>query len=392
VNRRVEFDDLVPREGWIHDYVEWTRQTEPPTVFHFFVAAVVIGSTLGRNIFFNKGAYQVFPNLCVMIVAPTGRCRKTSACNIGTSLYIKTGGNLLADKATPEALVDAFGSSANACGLIYAPELAAFLGKQKYNEGMVPLLTALFDSPKEYKSKTLGRGETTLTNVALSALMCSTLDWIQTAIPKDAFGGGFMSRFLFVVQENTPRSFPLPPALNPEMRASLTKRLQAMKNLKREVPFTKEAHAWYLNWYHTRAAHYGDKQYAGYFERKPDHMIRLALVLLAAKADPAKKGEDIVMTEYDLIQAEKILHWMEIWLPSTFEEMTSSATGEDQQKIIRILRAAGGSMNHSVLLRRVSSRMNSEQFKRYIGTLREALIVEWDAATKTYTLTPEGWK
>jgi hypothetical protein len=385
IDRKKDFDALVPSTGWIRDYFNWTQNTEPPSVFHFFVAATIVGAALGRNVFFDKGAYQVFPNLCVVIVAPTGRCRKTSACNLGMNLYINVGGTLLADKTTPEALVDALKLSQNATGLIYAPELAVFLGKQKYQEGMVPLLTSLFDCPKEWTSKTIGRGETSLTNVALSAIMCSTLDWIQTGIPRDAFGGGFMSRFLFVVQENTARVFPLPPALSDVTKKDLIARLAKLHSLKGEFRFTPEAKDWYIHWYKSRPGSFGDKQFSGYFERKPDHIIRLAMVMVAAS------GSELLLRMEDLIAAEKILQWVEIWLPSTFEEMSASASGEDQARITRQLRQAGGAMEHSKLLRKNSNRMNAEQFKRSIGTLREAKLVEWDGTTRTYFLTSEGW-
>lgn len=223
--KRLEFDDIVPESGWLHDYVEYTRNTEPPTVFHFFAGAAAIGAALARNVFFDMGAYQIFPNLCIVIVAPSGRCRKTSACNVAMGLYRSVGGHILADKVTPEALISAFQDRGSATGIIYAPELAVFLGRQKYNEGMVPLLTALFDCPKEWSSATIMRGESQLRNVALSFLVCSTMDWIQGAIPRDAFGGGFMSRLLFVVQNDTPRSFPHPPPMDKALEHKLKTRL-----------------------------------------------------------------------------------------------------------------------------------------------------------------------
>jgi len=389
IDKRTEFDAIVPKAGWIHDYIEWTRQTEPPSVFHFFVASTVIGATLGRNVVFDKGAYQLYPNQCVMIIAPTGICRKTSACNLGTGLYGKAGGTLVGgDKPTPEALVDSLKEQANAVGLIYAPELAVFLGKQKYQEGMVPLLTALFDCPSEWTSKTIGRGEVSLSNVALSALFCSTLDWIQTGIAKDAFGGGFMSRFLFVVQESTSRSFPMPPPLDKETRKSLISRLTKLKNKKGTFTFDKHAAAWYDHWYRTRPAAHGNRQYAGYFERKPDHIIRQAMILHASEFPDDK---NLILTEELIVHAERILAWLEVWLPDTFDEMTASGVGEDQSRILRHLKAAGGGMEHSMLLRRNSSRMNAEQFKRAMATLRESKLVEWIASEHTYYLTSEGW-
>src|SRR5205814_1310533 len=116
------------------DYIEYTRQTEPPTVFHFFAGLIAVGSSLARNVFFDMGPYQIFPNPCIVIIAPSGKCRKTSACNMAVSLYRAVGGNVLADKLTPEALISAFQDRSSATGLIYAPELAVFLGKQKYQE------------------------------------------------------------------------------------------------------------------------------------------------------------------------------------------------------------------------------------------------------------------
>jgi hypothetical protein len=385
-SRRVHFDQLVPKAGWIRDYVEWTRQTEPPTVFHFFVAATVIGSTLGRNVFFDKGAYSVFPNLCVMIIAPSGKCRKTSCCTMGTKVFVKSGGTLTGgDKPTPEALIEALTGTTSAVGLIYAPELAVFLGKQKYQEGMIPLLTALFDCPDEWTSKTIGHGDKTLMNVALSAIMCSTMDWLQTGIPKDAFGGGFMSRFLFVVQEDTDRTFPLPPARNKDVGKTLSSRLTKLRNHKGQFVMSRSAEQWYDGWYRSRPRQHGEKQFAGYYERKPDHLLRLAMILHVAEA------EDFVLEAKDLHRSLRILDWLEEWLPGTFEEMTSTASGEDQQRILRQLKSAGGAMEHSVLLRRNSSKMNAEQFKRSMSTLREAQLVEWDGTTRTYYLSALGW-
>jgi uncharacterized protein DUF3987 len=390
-DRRTEFDSLVPTAGWIRDYIEWTRQTEPPTVFHFFVAAATIGATLGRNVLFDKGAYKVYPNLWVMIIAPTGSCRKTSACNLGTGLYVKAGGTLLGgDKPTPEALVDSLKDSPNAVGLLYAPELAVFLGKQKYQEGMVPLLTALSDCPDLWSSKTIGRGEISLTNVGLSSIFCSTIDWIQTGIAKDAFGGGFMSRFLFIVQESTPRSFPLPPPLNDEVRKSLIGRLQGYRHRRGRFTMSPEAEAWYTLWYRAKPSLGLGRQYAGYYERKPDHLIRLAMILWVAEHGPTVK--DLILGPQDLQRAENILRWLEDWLPATFDEMTSTASGEDQQRILRHLKHAGGTMEYSSLLRKNSSKMNAEQFKRSMATLREAKLVEWDGTTRTYFLTTEGWQ
>lgn len=387
----VNFDLLVPASGWLHDYIEYTKQTEPPTVFHFFAGMVAIGSALARNVFFDMGAYQIFPNLCIVIVAPSGKCRKTSACNVAVGLYRAIGGNILADKVTPEALISAFQSQTSATGLIYAPELAVFLGKQKYQEGMVPLLTALFDCPKDWSSATIMRGENHLYNVALSFLVCSTMDWIQTAIPRDAFGGGFMSRLLFVVQNETPRSFPHPPPMDQSLQNSLKSRLFGYTKLKGKFTITPEADEWYVKWYNAKKESIAaERQFAGYVERKPDHLHRLAMVLAISEIDP-EIHTNLVLTLPRMQQALTILDWVEGHLPSAFSEMSQTPQGEEHGRLLKQLKQAGGMLGHSDWLRQNIHRLQKEQFKMLVGSLREAKLVDYDAVKKCYLLTPEGW-
>lgn len=393
--KKTDFEELVPSSGWLRDYIEFTRQTEPPTVFHFFAGLVAIGTALRRNVYVRKGHYSVFPNLCVVIVAPSGKCRKTSACNIARDLLQAAGVSVISDKATPESLVEAFRGQDSACALLYAPELAVFLGKQKYQEGMVPMLTSLFDAPKEWSSLTIGRGELKLTNVALSFLGASTLDWIQTAIPREAFGGGFMSRLLFVIQEDTPRSFPIPPPPNEDLRRKLFRGLISLTKARGEIsmfqgnPTTLK---WYEDWYNKkRDSGHDERQFAGYSERKPDHLIRLAINLVASEFAGGTRTDLQIGVEH-LERALRILDWLELWMPATFEAFTQSAVGEDHERMKRQLKNHGGSLEHSKWLRLNSNKMDARLFRERVDTMRQARLIDFDQKSKSYYLTPEGWK
>jgi hypothetical protein len=251
---------------------------------------------------------------------------------------------------------------------------------------MIPLLTALFDCPKEFRSLTITRGETVLYNVAFSLLGCSTMDWIQTAIPRDAFGGGFMSRLLFVIQNDTPKRFSRPPTMDKEMESRLVHTLRGLRDLKGPYTMSEEAGAWYDSWYMDRGeAGTEDKQFAGYNERKPDHMIRLALILAAAESH-----EQVLHTRH-LKRALAVLEWIELFLPGAFGEMNQTAVGEDQARLILQLKKRGGKIQHSDWLRLNSNRMKSREFTERVDTLRQSKLVEYDAPQHTYFLTPEGW-
>lgn len=361
------FDVLIPKRGWFRSYYEYTLLSEPPTVFHFGCSLTLLGAALKRSVFFDKGYYKVYPNVATVLIAPTGKCRKTSATNVALGLAREVGVNVLSERVTPEALVTALGGQENATGLLYAPELAVFLGRQKYLEGMVPLLTSLFDAPDTWSSTTIARGKLKLANVALSLLGASTLEWFIEALPHAAFTGGFMARLLFIVQEETPRKFALPKRPEGHLWEKLREDLLELVGVKGEVVLDSSAHAWYEEWYsdhHKREL--TDEKSAGYHERKPDHLLRLAFLLRLASAQSLQ----VMVQDFEL--ALSMLDWMESSLPRVFTSVAATSTGATHQRILRLLENAGGKMNHSVLLRRNQHIMNAREFSIAIDTLKQS--------------------
>lgn len=385
VTAQGDFDDLVPPTGWLRDYITYTQFTEPPTVFHFFSAVCVIGATLGRRLVMQRGSGDIFPNVNAVLVAPPGKCKKTTACNLAVGLYRRIGGNVLADKLTPEALVEAFKQSASAQGLIYAAEWAAFLGRQQYMEGMVPMLTALFDCPAVWSSATIMRGATQLQNVAISHLAATTIDWMQTSVTRDAMAGGFMSRLLFIVQHDTPRKFPFPPPLDRNLGQQLTDRLAGMQHCNGIVGFEKAAYDWYADWYMKRQFTSVERHFAGYAERKPDRMLQLAMVLNASV-----NVRNYSLSVEILQQSLAILNWIETYLPGAFAELSQSAIGDDQGRLLKQLRAHKGELGHSEWLRMNTARMNGRTFGEATKTLVDAKMITYDETKRRYYLLPGG--
>lgn len=371
ITPQIPFEDLIPKKGFLREYYEYTIKTEPPTVFHFVAALTVLGATLERRVYFDKGVYRVYPAIAAVLIAPTGKCRKTSATNTALKLGREVGLRVLSDKLTPEALIEGLSGKTDATGLVYAPELAVFLGRQKYLEGMVPLLTTLFDAPDFWSSRTIGRGDSQLVNVALSFLAASTLEWLVEALPREAFSGGFMSRLLFVVQQDTDRTFALPERGRGYQWEALREALEDLKELSGEVILEPEARVWYLKWYNTHhKTPVFDDKFAGYHERKPDHMLRIALLIRIS----ISRG--LTIRTRDLERALKILDWLEELLPSVFDGVSSSPQGADHQRIIGILQKHGGSLPHSVLLRKNQHIMNARRFNEAIYTLTESEMIK----------------
>lgn len=371
------FMQLVPAGGWIKQYMDWTLRSEPPAAFHFFVATAIIGAVASRKVWIDKGYYKVYPAQHLILVAPTGKCRKTSALNLGVNLLRQVGVDVLADKITPEALADALGSTQliegillekDAIATLYAPELAVFLGKQRYNEGMIALLTALFDNPDSWSTQTKhGKGKVEMKNTCLTFLGASTPDWLMTAIPQDAFGGGFMSRLLFIAQDDTPRCYPFPTPPGPSDH--LVSGLQRMQEVVGEIPLTPDAREWYALWYTASKKNIPeDSKMAGYHERKPDHILKMAMTFCLG--DFTNK----ISTNH-LIQSSVILTTVEKDMLLTFKWLGVKDVGIYQERLIRILRSVGGKMPYHLLLSKMIFYMDIVTFRRCLETLEQSHIV-----------------
>jgi len=392
--REDTFDTVVPPAGWLCDYIDLTKRSEAPGAFHFYAGAVAISICAGRRSWIDQGVYKLFPNLAVLLVAPTGRCRKTASINIVVNNFLsQLPINILADKTTPEALVEGLRVAAadgmRSEGLIYAPEFAVFLGRQRYNEGLVQLLTAWFDCPSVWRGSTIGRGNSLLREVYLCMVGASTADWLISAIPADAWGGGFMSRILLVPQENTNRREPHPPPLNEATIERLRDHLRAIITCPHRgaVSMSPAVLAWYQDWYNShRDRDPLDAKFSGYWERKPDHLLRMSLLMHYSKH--AEPGLDIG----DIEDALRVLNWTEWFLPATFAEVSSTELGRAQLRILKQLARTGGSRDHSTLLRRNAFEVSARQFREIMSGLIEAGLVkrEQNALGIIYTLTEAG--
>lgn len=380
-----------PKTGWIGKYLKYThtfeRGSEIPPVFNFFTSVGVISAVLQRNVYFQRDLYKLYPAMLIALIAPTGRGKKTTAINIGLDIVkeIKSV-RIISEQITPEALVMALvrkgpvlragkivEEDRDATGLLVLPELSVFLEKRDYRSGLVPLITRLADSPEYWSSETICRGEVALKNVALSMLAGSASSWLSGSIPLEAFTGGFMARFLFIVSDGStiPVAFPKP--LDTKLRDSLVRDLSHIAKFRGEVNFAGEDEKayfqeWYDNQYVSRSF---DEKEAAYQERKHDHMLRLAMIL-------AISDRRMEVTIPDMENAINILDENERKMFELFGEIEGKQTpvGENVQVALRFIRKRG-QVGRSELLKNMFPRgISAGMLTELIDTLIEAKLVK----------------
>lgn len=366
-----ELWSLLPKGGFLEQYATYTLNSEAPLAYHVFCAFMAIGTVVGRKVWFNMGYYKLFPTLGVFLLGPSG-LRKTAAANIMLRIVQAVElTKVYPEKFTPEAI--ALSVAENGQGLLYAPEMSASLGKQKYLEGLIPLLTRLQDCPDEYVTDTVGRGKVLLKDVAISILMCSTPDWFVSNTPADTFGGGFIARNIMVMQTDTPREedIPRPPKL--ELREDIVVRLMELsKSLSGEMQMDAQCRAFHKEWYHEHKERTKNPEHpllATYYQRKPDHIKRVAMCLHLAER------YDLLLSLESFEHARAIMEWIEQFIPPMLQSMFKTSMGETHDYVLQALKHGGGLMKHSDLVRKVQHKMDAQKLRSCLASLKEANMV-----------------
>jgi len=131
----------------------------------------------------------------------------------------------------------------------------------------------------------------------------------------------------------------------------------------------REANTWYTLWYTaTKRAYPEDSKMAGYHERKPEHLLRLAMIQQAAAGS-------LILDTASLIRASRQLKFLEENMLTTFKWLGAKSVGQDQERIIGIIKAHDQRIEHSLLMRKMIFYMDIVQFRKAIETLRESEII-----------------
>lgn len=379
---KMRFAGLLEPQSWLSHYLDYTSYHEAAEMFHFWVGVSMLGAAIGRRVWFDQSYFRVHCNHFIILVGPTG-VRKTAAADIGVELLQKgiPGYSLIYEKVTPEALLESLSRNRHRrdidgleyCeAMVYAPELAVFLGKQTYNESLVPLITSVADSkehPMDYLTK--HHGKFRLPRATLTVLGCSTPQWLADALPQSAHTGGFMGRFVFAVRDARERLSAFPERPSADLKRYLIDYLSHLCNIEAVISQTPEAKEWCEDWYN-KFKITGDTYLAGFHERKQSHLIRLATVMMFAE-DP--QARQLTTGLYE--RALAALNETEKYMPEAFAQVEQSDEGRLNTRVLIILRSAGGWIPRSTLLRMTYKTVGSaRRLSEVLLTLEQAGLVE----------------
>jgi len=290
---------------------------------------------------------------------------------------------ILADKLTPESLVKALSAPAgeagkirigpsDATGLIKAPELSVFFGKQQYNTGLVSLITDLYDYREEWVSETIMRGRSVLKNNCISILGGSTPTWLQKMLPEDAFTGGFMSRFVLCEMPATYfKRVAFPQRVSGDEWDTIVGKLRRFLAMHGEMKWAPQAYEAYKVYYEGLLPS-GDIQRDAYQEREAEQILRVSMLLALS--------EDKMMLELRHFQRAKVL--IDTLMTETQPRIDHLSTHPRMQLVqeLQDLLKQFGEMKESDMMKRVyrGLSLGELQFREAIRILKISDVIEQD--------------
>lgn len=336
------------REDFLSSYLAYAHETECPTTFHRWSALSILGAWLGRGLSFQLGHFRVNPNLYVMLMGAAGT-RKSTAIKIAASL-IKAAGytNIAADRTTKEKFLldlageteeskdilehNLFGNVQGAAEiLVAADEFTSFIGNG--NIEFLSMLGVLWDYNGVFQNRVKNSKSVEIHDPTVSILAGNTLTGFSLAFPVESIGQGIFSRLMLIHGEPSGRKIPFPNQPSKEDTAVLLELLIRIKSSCIGSLDIKEPAKKLLSKIYLEFKGIDDVRFESYSNRRFTHLLKLCLIVCAARCS-------ISLDEQDVIYANTILSHAEHTMPTALGAFGKARHADVSHKILQVLESS----------------------------------------------------
>ncbi|GAF68125.1 unnamed protein product, partial [marine sediment metagenome] len=332
---------------WIDAWMAFTKNTEAPKMFRYWTAISVIASALQRKCRVDWGTSLIYyPNMYIVLVGPSG-CRKGTAMNPGLDMLLDLGKIKMAAQATTlQALIRRlkdtnyqdldletgdmhFHSSMS----IFSKEFTVFLGY--HNRELMSALCDWYDCDKKWTYETIARKVEEVVGVWVNLFGATTPDLIRTSLPLDAIGGGLTSRIIYIYEPKMGDMVFLPMQTNEEIQLQqhLLHDLDKISCMSGKFKYTEQFLEDWTDFriYDEKNPPFIDHRFAGYLSRRPNHVMKLSIILAASK------GDDMTLTSDTIAEAITTLSKAEEKMQNVFSGVGRSDISDILDKVMTFL-------------------------------------------------------
>lgn len=284
--------NIAEPQDFISRYLNYVGYTEVPLVFHRWSAIAGIGALLGKSVWFEHGAFKVYPNMYVQLFGEAGSRKSTGIKLFGKILRSAGFQDFAAEKTSKEKFIEwmadraindedaelwgELGGSDTCNVLISADEFNDFFSTNILD--FLSFLGVMWDYEGDYEHSTRSGGTVKVSNPCISILSGNTPTTFAKTIPPEAIGQGFFSRVVGVFAEPTGIriAFPVPPT--DEATEAIAAELASLKAVHSgPMIMTPEAmellESIYLGW-----KGLDDPRFNGYGNRRFNQLLKLTII------------------------------------------------------------------------------------------------------------------
>jgi len=341
----------------ITSYLHYTKDTEPPAIFHRWSLLTCLAAYLARDIHIQHGHFTIYPNLYTLLIGSAGS-RKSSAINIAKGLLKQSGyGHFSPTKTTKEKFfIDMAEHSAMGEGaaddfleqtlfgdrsedtntisemFIVAGEFNTFFGNNILD--FVTDLGELWDYNGRFESKVKNSKSVQIMNPTINILGGNTPTGFSAAFPIEILGQGFFSRTLMIFGERTRAKITWPEPPNATHTAELLSQLREIKLhaiSAGSITLSQSAKdlldVIYKSW-----KDLDDARFESYSNRRFTHLLKLCMITAAMRLSARIEPEDVVY-------ANTVLSYAEHFMPKALGEFGKAKHADVAHKVLQALEA-----------------------------------------------------
>jgi len=342
-------------EDFIAAYIAYASESsEVPITFHRWAVLSGIGAMLGRQYYFNHGHFTIYPNMYCMLMGSPGT-RKSTAIKLLKKVIVQAGYRTVAaskttkekflmdlagQKDAPDAVEELLESnifgdgtlSSGAAAEMYvlADEFNVFFGNN--NLEFVELLGTLWDHTGIFESRIKNGKDVRVNDPTINILGGNTATGLAQAFPPEAIGQGFFSRLLFIFSDPTHKiiTFPeSPPAAATEYIVSAFQQIKLASA--GAAVFERDARHLMEKIYalSKQTPAIPDVRFSYYSTRRLTHLIKLSLIVSAARYSSSISAHDVLYANTLLAHAERSM-------PKALGEFGKGRNSDVSHKILQL--------------------------------------------------------
>ena len=325
------------------EYFDYVGESEAPAIYHRWSAVSMLSALLCRNVWFPFGHGKIYPNHFIMLMGSPGT-RKSTAINIGRKLIRDTGFTRFApDRLSKERFLMEIKPNglddldADLTTLVFDAPSEIYVVAEEFTDfvgqgGMefMTMLTKLWDNMERYEHPKIHGKSIVVDKPTVNIIGGNTAQGLSLAIPPEALGNGFMSRFIFVHSEPTGKKITFPKPVSKEAHDLLVSHLEEIKGtIAGEMRVHDEAYE-ILDRMYKEYRHVDDQRFNHYGTRRFTHLLKLCLVLAASDLRT-------VITREDALNANTLLYYTELRMPKALGEFGRSKHSDTTHSIMDVL-------------------------------------------------------